>query len=59
MVFKSYHNPVGLDCDIDDGPGETISIGSTKSIKEQKKKKENWKNTRQNKESNDTNKHTN
>jgi hypothetical protein len=67
MVFKSYHNPVGLDYDIDDNPGETISIGSTKSVKERKKKEENWKNKRQNKNttiistitcSNNTNKHT-
>jgi hypothetical protein len=67
MVLKSYQNPVGLDYDIDDNPGETISIGSTKSVKEQKKKEENWTNKRQNKTttriltitcSNNTDKHT-
>jgi len=67
MVFKSYHNPVGLDYDIDDDPGETTSIGSTMSIKEQKKTEENWINKRQNKNttriatitcSNKTDKHT-
>ena len=67
MVFKSYHNPVGLDYDIDDDPGETTSVGSTKSVKEQKKTEENWKNKRQNKNttristvicSNNTEKHT-
>ena len=67
MVFKSYDNPVGLDYDIDDDPGETTSIGSTKSVKEQKKTEEIWKNKRQNKNttrimtitcSNNTDKHT-
>ena len=67
MVFKSYDNPAGLDYDIDDDPGETTSIGSTKSVKEQKKTEEIWKNKRQNKNttrimtitcSNNTDKHT-
>jgi hypothetical protein len=47
MVLKSYHNPVGLDYDIDDDPNETSSIGSTKNAKETKKKDENSKNKRQ------------
>jgi hypothetical protein len=44
MVLKSHHNPVGLDYDIDDDPGERTSVGSNKSVKEQKKTEEIWKN---------------
>jgi hypothetical protein len=67
MVLKSYHNPVGLDYDIDDDPGETTSARSTKSVKEQKKTEEIWKNKSNNKNttristftcSNNTDKHT-
>jgi hypothetical protein len=67
MVFKSYHNPVGLDYDIDDDPGETASVGSTKSVKEQKKTEVIWKKKSKNKNttristftcSNNTDKHT-
>ena len=46
MVFKSYHNPAGLDYDIEDDPGETESIRSTKSVKELKKTEEICKNER-------------
>jgi hypothetical protein len=38
-VLKFYHNPVGLDYDIDNDPGETISIGSTKSVKSRTEEK--------------------
>jgi hypothetical protein len=67
MVFKSCHNPIGLDYDIDDDPRETVSIGSTKSAKETKKTEENLSIKRQNKNttrlseitcSNTTDKHT-